>query len=371
MKTFVNKHTTSILERYAPQVEHALKIRVSNSVGDKWLRDAISYHLGWVTAEFQPLSGIPASGKKLRPGLVYMAYQAALTTLYPTLSLDLKVATPLAAALELLHNYSLIHDDIEDEDRLRRGRPTLWAMFGKAKAINVGDCLHAMAFYELNQLRSRGIKPENFAQITSTVAATSLNLTLGQNDDMWFESRTDIDTDMYLNMIENKTAALISCATYCGALLILDPKEPRQERALAAYAGFGRYLGISFQIWDDFLGIWGTEGEIGKPVGSDIRRRKKSMPIVYAMTNAESKQQRILRALYESDEPITLQQEAYVRQVLSECEADKFTQQQTRFYSKQAIDELTIAAGSPQVLQSNPFLQDLMAVTSYLTERTN
>src|SRR5207253_501007 len=200
-----------------------------------------------------------------------------------------------ATALELVHNYSLIHDDIQDRDLLRRGRPTVWSICGQAQAINVGNCLHAAGFAAC---LGRGRTPGGNAPVgdlVASLATASLEMTWGQRRDLMFETRDDVTVDMYLRMIEGKTAALIACATHGGALLAHN--GPRTEQPVPAYAEFGRQLGMGFQIRDDILGIWGMDSQTGKPSGGDIRRRKKSLPVLLALEEASPGVRARLRGL--------------------------------------------------------------------------
>lgn len=362
--------TIAILSRYAAAIDREIAAELEIDLAE-WMRGAISYHLGWLDADFKPIAG-GNSGKKLRPVMALLAYQGALESLRPGsgVQADLSPALPLAASLEMIHNYSLIHDDIEDDDRERRGRPTLWAIWGKPKAINVGDCLDMVAFRCLLRSLERGVEARRVVKLVATVAETSVKLTIGQDADMSFEENLAVTPEMYLNMIGGKTAALISCATYGGALVALDPDEPRQARQLTAYASFGEQIGLGFQIRDDILGIWGLAADTGKPSGSDIRRRKKSLPVIYALTNAAGRQQEQMLALYRSSDPVTPQQEEFVRMVLEDCGARDYTQQQADLYKQNALNALSHAAGGADELEQNEPLRQLKQLCTFLVERT-
>jgi geranylgeranyl diphosphate synthase type I len=190
-------------------------------------------------------------------------------------------ALPAAAAVELLHNFTLIHDDIEDRDRTRRNRPTVWSLWGEPQAINAGDTLLAVAQLTLLGLHEKGISPEAVVRATRLFNATCVTLTVGQYLDISFESRSQVSVADYLEMIEAKTAALVACSCEMGALIA--GAQGAQGECLRA---FGRHLGLAFQMQDDILGIWGDSDAMGKPVGADIVRRKKTLPILHGLENS-------------------------------------------------------------------------------------
>lgn len=232
----------------------------------------LRYHMGWLDEQFQPVE--VASGKRIRPVLVLLACEAAGT--------PASQALPAAAAVELLHNFSLIHDDIEDDSPMRRHRPTVWALWGRPQAINVGDSMFTLARASLTHLRTLGLPAEQTLEATRIFDETCLRLTEGQYLDMSFETRMDVTVDEYLAMIGGKTAALIAASLELGALVGGAGTADRGH-----LAEFGRHLGLAFQIQDDILGIWGDEALTGKSAESDILTRKKSLPIVYALQSPQ------------------------------------------------------------------------------------
>lgn len=355
----------AILGRYAGIVEETIRAELATGL-DEWMQGALGYHFGWLDAQFQPVTG-GHSGKKLRPVMALLAYQGALETLQAGASNDLDPALPLAAALEIIHNYSLIHDDIEDGDRERHGRPTLWAVWGKPKAINAGDCLDMLAYRCLFRSLEKGVPADRVIQLARSVTETSVKLTLGQHADLSFEDNLDVTPEMYLKMIGGKSAALISCATYCGALIALDPTDPIERGRLGHFARFGEQIGLGFQIRDDILGIWGLTAKTGKPSGSDIRRRKKSLPVLYALANAAPALKEELLALYRRAEPVTPEQERFVMGALEETGAREFAQQQADQFKQAALAALAQAAGGPLAL--NPSLRRLQELSTFLVER--
>ena len=229
------------------------------------------YHMGWVNARFEPES-LPA-GKHLRPLLCLMACAEV--------GGDPAQALPAAAAVEILHNFSLVHDDIEDGDETRRHRPTVWKLWGVPQAINAGDAMFALAFAAVERLADRGVPAATTLAALRTFTEMCVALTEGQHLDMSFETRSAVTVDEYLRMIQGKTAALIGASVAMGGLV--GGAEPGSDEALRR---FGQAIGLAFQIQDDMLGIWGDPAVTGKAAGNDILRRKKSLPLLHALNDA-------------------------------------------------------------------------------------
>jgi geranylgeranyl diphosphate synthase type I len=232
------------------------------------LYDMMRYHLGWTDVDGRVESG-SANGKALRPALCCMACRAVGGSIHEAL--------PAAAALELIHNFSLIHDDVQDGDLLRRNRKTVWSVWGKPQAINVGTAMRIMANNALRELVNTTTLALRM-QVQDILDDATLRLIEGQYLDISFEERDDVTAVEYLKMVSGKTAALMAASLEAGALI--GSQDPAVS---AGFSSFGISLGKAFQIRDDILGIWGTESEFGKPIGSDIRKRKKTYPIISAL----------------------------------------------------------------------------------------
>jgi geranylgeranyl diphosphate synthase type I len=234
------------------------------------LSGMVRYHLGLVDQEFKPLSPEEtkrSQGKRLRPAIALLSAGAV--------GGRSERAAPLAAAVELLHQFTLIHDDIQDESPTRRHRPTVWKLWGVGQAINAGDALFAAAHLALYRLREVGIPTELTSRLAEAYDRMTIEIVRGQVLDLGFEGRNDVTPAAYLDMIAGKTSAIVAFAAWGGALL-----GGANEMTAQAFSQFGRSLGLGFQIQDDFLGIWGREEDTGKVAADDIRRRKQSLPIL-------------------------------------------------------------------------------------------
>lgn len=227
------------------------------------------YHMGWEDPAGRPEAS--NQGKRVRPLLALLACAAAGGDPY--------AALPAAAAVELVHNFSLIHDDIEDNSPTRRHRPTLWTLVGQAQAINSGDAMFTLARLALARLSEREAPPSRVLAAFYLFDQTCLRLTEGQHLDMSFESRAEVSTDDYLTMIGGKTAALLAASAQLGAIIAGAGEETGSQ-----FWRFGHELGLSFQIQDDILGIWGDEAQTGKSAASDLLTRKKTLPVLFALS---------------------------------------------------------------------------------------
>lgn len=246
----------------------------------------LAYHLGWADEQLHPVQ--VEGGKRIRPLLCLLCCEAA--------GGDPAAAVPVSAAIELLHNFTLIHDDIQDRSRTRRHRPTVWALWGEAQAINAGDAMFALSQLALLEAGDR-LPSDSLALLLRAFNETTLRIVEGQVLDLGFEERPSVSVTEYLAMIRGKTAALTAFAAWAGALVAgTDPD--RLER----FRRFGEALGLGFQIQDDYLGIWGRREETGKEPADDIRRRKKSLPIVLLLEAASRPDRQLLEALWSRPE---------------------------------------------------------------------
>jgi geranylgeranyl diphosphate synthase type I len=281
--------------------------------------EMLTYHMGWSGEG----TGPEASGKRIRPLLVLLTYAASNRTSGKTEieTETWKNALAAAAGIELIHNFSLVHDDIQDGSDLRRGRPTVWKKWGMPQAINVGDALFILAHLALLETKDL-FPPEKALQVGIIVNDACLALSSGQFMDIAYEKRTDLVTEDYWPMISGKTAALLSACTQVGACL-----GNVDEAAQASYRSFGHYLGLAFQVQDDYLGIWGDSALTGKSTESDLVAGKKSLPVLYGLARGGMFAQRWAEGPIKSDEvgPLSEQLAAEGAKLFTQEAADQMT----------------------------------------------
>jgi geranylgeranyl diphosphate synthase, type I len=276
----VTAKNKDLLEKFSklmlPRLEEELYCAVEKveETGLDELKEMLFYHMGW---EGDEKSSTP-KGKRIRPILVLLTAASAGGVWGQAL--------PAAVAVELIHNFSLIHDDIEDNSPERRGRPTVWVKWGVPQAINAGDALFTLAHLAILQLKET-IGAETALKAAHILQKTCLHLTQGQYLDIAYENRNDLSLEAYWRMVKGKTAALIGASTELGALAAGAPDEVRQ-----AYNKFGESLGLAFQALDDLLGIWGDSTKMGKSAESDLISGKKSLPVLYGIQQRSKFQER-------------------------------------------------------------------------------
>lgn len=297
-------------------------LKMDDSAESSPLNGMIHYHMGWVDADFKPAHS--ETGKRIRPLACLLACEAA--------GGDWRQAVPTAAAIEIVHNFSLVHDDIEDGSPTRRGRKTVWTVWGMPQAINTGDAMYAYAHLAIGRLIDLGIAPMTVVTAMRRFDETCIALTLGQHDDMVFETRDAVTVTEYIDMIRGKTAVLLSLSTELGALVAGADAD-----TVAHYAALGLQLGLAFQVKDDILGIWGDEEKIGKSAESDILTKKKTLPVLYGLEHSAA-----LRELYtQSAETPGFVEQAI--ELLDESEAFTYAQYRASIFSDSALTHLNAA----------------------------
>jgi geranylgeranyl diphosphate synthase type I len=257
--------TVDLATLIADTEQEILRLVASTDPATAGVYEMCRYHLG--------LDGSGSSGKRMRPVLGLLAYAS--------IAGDHRPALPGAAAVELGHNFSLVHDDIEDRDVERRHRPTLWSVYGVPQAINTGDMLFSLSRIALHRLTDLGFPDRKVLRLMRLYDETCVALCEGQYMDMrGADADAPMSVDAYFDMIGRKTAALIAGSIEAGALLATDDDE-----VIGRYRAFGWDLGMAFQVNDDLLGIWGEEAATGKEP-TDIARHKKTLPVLYAFEHA-------------------------------------------------------------------------------------
>ncbi len=308
------------------------------------LYNIMAYHLGWLDQDLNPAEAY--SGKRLRPLLCLLSCKAA--------GGDWHQALPAAAALELVHSFSLIHDDIEDNSPTRRGRPAVWTVWGLAHGINVGDSMLVLARLALSRLRDLGVELGTVLTAAVALDATLLQLCQGQYLDIAGEGDVDTTEESYLKMIGGKTAALIAASTQLGALI------GRAGDKTDSYRQFGWHLGLAFQMVDDILGIWGDPATTGKPAASDIKSRKMTLPVIFALQAGHEGKK--LADLYRR-EHLSNEDVAQAMAILESVGARQYVQQQAAQYERNALAALDAAGARP------PAEEHLRNLATSLTSR--
>ena len=232
--------------------------------------EMLTYHMGW-TGEG---AGKEAAGKRIRPLMLLLTVAACKDSDGE----DWLHAIPAAAAVELVHYFSLVHDDIQDNSDKRRGRPTVWKIWGAPMAINAGDALFVMSNQAIMDLHGN-YPAEKIIHAATVLHNTCLDLTRGQFLDMSYEERDDLGVEDYWPMVAGKTASLLSACCHIGSILA-GADEGTQD----AYRSFGHALGLAFQVQDDILGIWGDEALTGKSAAGDLLEGKKSLPVLHGLS---------------------------------------------------------------------------------------
>jgi geranylgeranyl diphosphate synthase type I len=301
--------------------EIELDLKQSLDLTKHWLPTAVEemirYHLGWENSADH-------SGKRVRPLMTLLCCQAA--------GGDWKSALPAASAIEWIHNFSLIHDDIQDRSEIRRGRPTVWKNWGNAQAINTGDAVFALARLTTLRLLEHEISADKVLETHRILDETSIALTRGQHLDIAFEGADRVTTDEYFEMISGKTAALLGASCQIGALL-----SQATEAQVEAYRSFGHNLGLAFQVIDDLLGVWGKTETTGKSTADDLRAHKKTLPIIHGLLHS-SEFHRIWSAGTHREE-VFIQ----MRQLLDEAGSQEFTTKWAQRFTDDAMGSLEAA----------------------------
>ncbi|MBP2479239.1 geranylgeranyl diphosphate synthase type I [Crossiella equi] len=303
------------------------------------MRHGTGYHLGWWDADGEPVDGNP--GKAIRPALVLLSAR--------TVGGRAEDAVPAAVAVELVHNFSLVHDDVMDGDPLRRHRPAAWTVFGTADAILYGDAMLALA----TRVLARTGSEHAVAWLSDYVLA----LCEGQSADLAFEQRESVDLDECLAMVAGKTGALLGGACALGALA--GGGTTGQVESLRQ---FGEHVGLAFQLVDDLLGIWGDSEVTGKPAGRDLVNKKKSLPVVAALSTGTAAA-RQLADRYAEAEPVREEEVPHLAELVEAAGGRRWAQREAGRQVASAIEALEATAGDPSAAA------DLLALARLVTRR--
>ncbi len=344
----ITDRVNTILSRYRGDVIAGMRAALDRP-GVEHLR-YMRYHLGWEDERGAETDA--GAGKMLRPAFCLLACEAV--------GGDARQALPAAVAIELLHNFTLVHDDIEDSSDLRHGRPTLWRVAGIPQAINAGDGLFVIAQRTLLDVREAGVSAERTLDAARILDEACVALCEGQYADIGFETRDRVTLAEYEAMIRGKTSALLGAAAAIGAIA-----GGADDAAVAAFHRCGEFLGLAFQIQDDVLGIWGESAATGKPIADDIRFRKKSFPIVYAFEHFSDADRTRLADIYSRD-PLRDGDVADVLELFSRAEPDA---RSAAIVTAEHHADAAIAALAPLDLDAD-HRADLEALASFFVSRT-
>jgi geranylgeranyl diphosphate synthase type I len=301
----------AFFSRYQSRIDEALRAELTGLEPEMY--DIHRYYMGW--QEIDGSDSNSMGGKRMRPTLAMLAADAV--------GGDLERATPIAVALEYVHNFSLIHDDLEDMDRVRHHRPTVWAVWGEPAAIVSGNAMLKIADHAAWKLRSVGVEESVALEAEAVLTDHYLKMMEGQYLDISFETKESVSVDQYLDMIERKTGALIEASIYLGSL-VAPEKGPDRQKA-TALKSIGYDLGRIFQIRDDVLGVWGGV-ETGKPVGADIKRKKKALPAVHALSNSTGPSADRLKEIFRTEGDLNAEDVHVVLEVMENLGTQEYCQ---------------------------------------------
>jgi geranylgeranyl diphosphate synthase, type I len=311
---------STYFEQKLPWIEADLQGFIDKAlegINHKELRSMLNYHMGWEGSG----AGKSAQGKRIRPVIAMLSGENC--------GVESTKMLPFCTAIELLHNFSLIHDDIEDYDEKRRGRETVWKKWGIPQAINCGDLLFSLASHSM--IRATASFSESIVLHGQNLFfETCKALTIGQHMDMNFEKLDYVSADQYIQMIHGKTAALLGFSTAIGAIA-----GGMDEQVTHLYQEFGINLGIAFQIQDDYLGIWGNIDKTGKAKRSDLISRKKTFPIICGLENKNE-----FHHLWHHEDQISTDTAENLAHLLEAEGIDKMVISEVKRYTDSAMENL-------------------------------
>jgi len=333
--------------------ESALLVRYRSCIAEQLRATALpestfagrmaAYHMGWVDRDGRPTTS--DAGKFVRSGLCVWACEAC--------GGKIESALPAAAAIEWMHNFTLIHDDIQDGDRARRSRETVWSIWGSAQGINAGDALHALAF---QAVAAGDVQSARQLPAVRALAKAALEVIEGQCLDLNLEGRADAPPRTYLRMVQAKTGALLGASLEIGAIVAGAPDEVTRRFRLA-----GRRLGMAFQMRDDWLGMWGDPALTGKSASGDVSRAKATYPVVAGYAAMTVFQQRRLRELFLSK---VKKPASKIRELLEEAGGPELTRSAPGRCAEKAVAVIA-RCGLSQVFHS-----EFLEVARYVANRT-
>lgn len=315
------------------------------------LFDMLRYHMGWLDEDFQPVSA--NAGKAVRPALCLFACEAV--------GGDWRQALPAAASIELIHNFSLVHDDIQDGDIERRHRPTIWYRWGHSHGLNAGSAMNVLANLAMLAPSEVPLDRDATLQASRILTEACLRMIEGQALDLSYEQRATVTVDDYLIMIEKKTGALLEASLHIGAMI-----GTRSEASIESVRRFGAGIGRLFQVQDDILGVWGRTEATGKPIANDLRRRKKSLPVVHALEHAGEKPgTERFATIYRSKEPLSEEDLAELLAILEVSGSYQFCRGMAQREASHALEALEAVEMSAEARKENADLVQFLLERDY------
>lgn len=316
----------------------------------KFLDTILGYQMGWNDIDGNTHQG--NGGKQLRPLLNLLSCAA--------LSNEPERTLPLAAGIELIHTFSLIHDDFMDNSDTRRGQPSVWNVWGVNQAINGGDGAYGLSFEMLGSAQPPNVEAHQLLKASAMLGKACVDTVQGQMMDIAFEDRKIVGVDEYVMMTGLKTGPLIGLALGGGALLAGSDLE-----TVTALDKIGRTLGVAFQIQDDILGIWGDPNKTGKSDIDDLVQKKKSLPVQWALENLPDEPRQHLHDIYHLPAPLSLETAKQISDILTEHDVKAVVETQAQAYYQEVVD------GLMEYYPENDYKTELMGIVQFIVKRSH
>lgn len=336
-----------VFSRYRTDLN--LKLRSVLAKGDLPMYDMLRYHMGWLDEDFQPTETV--GGKAIRPSLCLFSCEA-VGGHWPD-------ALAAAVAIELIHNFSLIHDDIQDGDTKRHHRPTVWYCWGHSHGLNAGAAMNVLANQALLESSESALPTATVLKVSQILTNACAQMIEGQVLDLTYEQKSTISVDDYLLMISKKTGALLECSLQIGSTIGTNDQAKSD-----GMRRFGKGIGLLFQVRDDMLGVWGLEETTGKPTASDLRGRKNSLPVVHALWHGkDTPSGNRFATIYRKKDPLADQEVTDLLTILDEMKSHQFCE---RIAGEQANETLS---GLDTVDLTEPVRAECQELVTFLCER--
>lgn len=312
------------------------------------LSTMLGYQMGW--NDSKGIENLTSGGKQLRPLIAMLSCGA--------MDANPDNALALGSAIELIHTFSLIHDDVMDVSETRRGRPSVWKVWGVNQAINAGDGAYGLSFQFLADAEASGLDPIHLLRAGGLLGKACVDTVQGQMMDVSFEDRDLVSVEEYTIMTSLKTGPLIGLALGGGALLAGADAE-----TVKALDKIGRQLGVAFQLQDDILGVWGNPDETGKSASDDITQKKKAFPMLWSLENLPEAERQVLTELYALPAPLSEEVTERVRDILTRNKVQEVVEAEALAHYDQVVEGLK--AHYPD----NDYRDELLKIVAFIVNR--